>query len=162
MAAPKSNYGIDPEQLRLYVIRPALHALGVDGQMSAENLVLGTALQESGGKFVAQVGGGPALGLWQMEPATHDDIYMHLTAKLRAKLNGLRTEDMITEGPQELVGNLYYAAAMCRLHYLRVREALPQYKDAEGMARYYKRYYNTPKGKATVAQALPHFAVACA
>jgi hypothetical protein len=50
---------------------------------------------------------------------------------------------------------------MCRVHYLRVKEALPTENDAAGMASYWKRYYNTVLGKGTIEQALPSFRVAC-
>ena len=38
---------------------------------------------------------------------------------------------------------------MCRVHYYRVSEALPEENDIEGMARYWKKYYNTPLGAGT-------------
>jgi hypothetical protein len=131
---------------------------------AAENLVLGTALVESKAEYIHQVRG-PALGLWQMEPATHDDIHANFLVfrkDLRDKLAELATSAEITAGANEMVGNLYYACAMCRLLYRRVREDLPPEKDAEGMASFYKRWYNTPAGKSSVEKALPHFIVACA
>ena len=42
---------------------------------AAEELVLGTAIVESSLIYISQHGAGPALGLWQVEPATHDDLY---------------------------------------------------------------------------------------
>ena len=56
------------------VIRPALEKLSL-WSLSAEELVLGTAIVESGLTYLKQHGDGPALGLWQVEPATHDDLY---------------------------------------------------------------------------------------
>ena len=42
---------------------------------NAVNLLMGTAAQESHlGKYRKQIGGGPALGIFQMEPATFNDI----------------------------------------------------------------------------------------
>jgi hypothetical protein len=39
-------------------------------------LLLGTALTESGDMhYLHQLGNGPALGVYQMEPTTHEDIY---------------------------------------------------------------------------------------
>ena len=40
----------------------------------AENLIMGTAAQESGFTYIKQLGGGPALGMFQVEPATAEDI----------------------------------------------------------------------------------------
>ena len=50
----------------------------------------------------------------------------------------------------QLRGNLFYAAAMCRIFYLRFQKPLPQPNDWEGMARYWKKYYNTHLGAGTV------------
>jgi hypothetical protein len=126
--------------------------------------VLGTALVESNARFIKQVGGGPALGICQMEPATHDDIWAHYLrydGELAEKLNELQTSASITEGASELIGNLYYAVAMCRVHYRRVRSPLPYATDVAGMARYWKQFYNTLLGAGTVEKAEPYFRVAC-
>ncbi len=50
----------------------------------------------------------------------------------------------------QLRGNLFYAAAMCRIFYLRFSKPLPQAGDWHGMAKYWKRYYNTHLGAGTV------------
>lgn len=55
----------------MYVVRPVLRVMSAWSQ-PAEDLVMGTAAQESRLTYLRQLGGGPALGLWQMEPATHD------------------------------------------------------------------------------------------
>jgi hypothetical protein len=55
-------------------IRPALNLLGAGG-LAAEQLMLGTGIQESLLVNRQQIGGGPALGLFQMETATHDDCW---------------------------------------------------------------------------------------
>lgn len=66
---------INCEQLRLYVIRPTLEKIELWSE-AAENLLLGTTAQESHmGTYIKQVGKGPALGIYQMEPATHKDIW---------------------------------------------------------------------------------------
>lgn len=151
------------ENLRELVIRPALQYIELWSQ-AAENLVLGTALVESNAEYLHQVRG-PALGLWQMEPATHDDIFANFlkyNATLRELVRELQTPAAITHGASELIGNLYYGAAMCRIHYRRVKDPLPRAKDPEAMAAYWKAHYNTPLGKGTVEKALPRFLIACA
>jgi hypothetical protein len=40
-----------------------------------------------------------------------------------------------------------YAAAMCRVRYLRAPGALPAANDINAMANYWKQNYNTPQGK---------------
>jgi hypothetical protein len=155
------KYGIDTDQLRVEIVRPVLQYIGLHS-VTAENLVLGTALVESHGGFLRQVGGGPALGLWQMEPRTHDDIwenYLDFHPVLSSRVGELFTAAPLTADSLELIGNLYYGAAMCRVHYRRVPAALPD-NSPHGLASYWKRYYNTPLGAGTVAKATPHFEVA--
>jgi hypothetical protein len=41
---------------------------------------------------------------------------------------------------------------MARIHYYRVAEALPHKDDLEGMAHYWKNYYNTPQGAGTTGE----------
>lgn len=154
--------GVDVGQLRTLVVRPALHYIELWSQ-AAENLVVGTALTESHGEFLRQLGGGPALGLWQMEPATHTDIwdnYLAFKDELADRVRGLQTV-RADDFHEELVGNLFYAAAMCRVHYRRVKAPLPSSDDANGLASYWKRHYNTPAGAGTVSGALPYFVQAC-
>ena len=62
-----------PMEFRESVIKPTLEKMGLWSE-SAESLILGTAIQESRLKYRKQIGGGPALGLFQMEPFTHDSI----------------------------------------------------------------------------------------
>jgi len=48
--------------------------------------------------------------------------------------------------------NLIYAAAMCAVHYMRARHSIPELGDVDGMAAYWKKYYNTEKGAGTTEQ----------
>jgi hypothetical protein len=153
------RYSLDNGQMMEEIVRPVLQHLGLHS-LSAERLVLGTALVESLGGYIRQLGQGPALGLWQMEPATHDciwDNYLKFQPALATKVREFESSSSLTYGAKELIGNLYYGAAMCRVHYRRVREALPDANSAHGMATYWKRYYNTHLGAGTVAKAQPHF-----
>ncbi|WP_441001312.1 hypothetical protein [Fodinibius sp. SL11] len=149
------------KQLREYVIRPVLHDIGKYSR-NAEELLLLTAAQESGlGKYLHQLGDGPAIGIYQMEPATHDDIWSNFL-KYKPTLGDtiLRWEmprAFADNNAKEMAGNLYYATAMARCFYLRFYESLPEFADVEGMAKYYKKYYNTHKGKATVKEAIENY-----
>jgi len=153
------GYGIDVAQFRRLVVRPALNHIGL-WSAAAENLVLGTAMHESLLIWIKQISG-PALGVFQMEPATHRDIHESF---LRYKRE-LQRSVLSTAAPfpgdfpdsSELVWNLRYAAAMCRIHYLRVPAPLPRENDAYALTEYWKRHYNTVAGKGTIEQALPHF-----
>ena len=158
-----AEYGIDPGHFRGRVVRPVLHRLGLYSD-AAENLLVGTAAQESLlGRYLVQVGGGPALGVFQMEPATHRDIWENFLA-YRPELVG-RIKQLLppaaAEGWRaaegELVTNLAYAAAMCRVHYLRRPEPLPKADDLVGLAAYWKRFYNTEAGAGTVDEFYMHY-----
>lgn len=141
---------LDIGQFREEIIRPALETIELYS-VAAEELVLGTALQESGLRYLVQLGDGPAKGLFQMEDATHDDIHDNFLAyrpDLRDRLKML-TNLMF---PLVLIGNLWYAAAMCRIHYYRRPEPLPEAGALNSQAAYWKRHYNTPAGRGTAAE----------
>jgi hypothetical protein len=130
--------------------RPALATL-VAGGLAAEQLLLGTAIQESLLVHRRQLGNGPARGLFQMEPATHDDCWANFL-KFRAPL-AARVRLTLDAGQQAAARTMEvndrYAAAMCRVRYLRVPAAMPAADDIEAMANYWKQHYNTPLGAGT-------------
>jgi len=146
---------IDPAQFRELIVRPVLQALK-KWSVAAENLLLGTALQESGLRYLKQIGGGPALGVYQMEPATHDDIWKNYIRQGRDELGNtifLATQAHWNQNENVqsdmLIWNLAYATAMARVHYLRVPEPLPEAHNVMGMAEYWKAHFNTPRGAGT-------------
>ncbi len=138
------------KQFRDYIVAPALNHINLHS-LAAEQLVMATAMAESNICFVHQVGGGPARSFFQMEPVTHDDIwarYLSRKPHLLGDLKGLIMRDMDLH--EQLHGNLFYGAAMCRIFYLRFRKPLPEVDDWYGMAEYWKKYYNTRLGAGTV------------
>lgn len=120
-------------------------------------LLMGTCAQESHlGKYRRQLGGGPALGIFQMEPATFRDIrdnYLAYHEDLRNKI--MEISGVSALEPEDLVENDRLAVCMARAHYSRVREAIPASLD--GWARYWKQYYNTPLGKGTVEEFVANY-----
>lgn len=146
--------GLNARHLLELAVRPALQTLGAQyATEAAERLVMGTAAKESGGLvWLRQLGGGPALGLWQMEPFTFRylrDSFLSGNDPAKALLR--RTAGSfsasLSPDPTELCWNLRLAAAYCRLKYLSVSEPLPPAGDVAAMARYWKRHYNTSAGK---------------
>ena len=115
----------------------------------AVRLLLGTAAQESKlGYYIRQLGSGPALGIFQMEPNTFYDIcnrYLVHKKELRQKI--LVECNIMTLKPEMLVYNLKLAICFTRVHYLRKPAALPF--DLKGMAEYWKLHYNTIFGSGT-------------
>jgi len=122
----------------------------------AVNLLLGTAAVESDfGTYLKQLGGGPGKGSFQMEPTTEADIwntylFYGRVAKRKAiyRISGVRSAN--NNGALEW--NLAYAICMCRLHYRRIKEPFPNSDDIEGLAHYWKVYFNTSGGAGTVQQ----------
>lgn len=143
-------------------VKPALAALPAGlNTLSAQQGVLGIGLKESGYTYLRQLGTGPALGFWQMEPATHDDLwrnFIRYRPELQAALSRLLNGTAPT--PQALVTNPLYAAAMCRVHLLRQPDPLPAANDATAWAAYWKQHYNTAAGAGVAAQAVPLFRAA--
>ena len=140
---------IEPSEFGSLVIRPALQGLNL-WSLAAERLLLGTAIAESGLRHLKQTRG-PALGLYQVEPATHDDLYenwLHFRPDWGNRLIECTTDyGTYTE---QLVWNLAYATAVARLIYYRRPEPLPDTGDLRGQAEYWKAHYNTEAGKGTV------------
>jgi len=140
---------MDIRQFRDFIVRPALQQINT-WTLNSEQLVVATAMAESGVFFIQQIGRGPARGFFQMEPVTHDDIWERYLSRQPALLNNLKAlimRDMDLH--DQLRGNHFYAAAMCRIFYLRFKEPLPEAGDWQGMAAYWKKYYNTHLGAGT-------------
>jgi len=140
---------INIEHFKDEVVVPTLTELSMYSE-AAVQLVIGTAIQESRLHYLKQIPSGIAKGGCQMEEATHNDIWENFIAykpEIKTTLLGIANQSM--DLTDQLKGNLYYAVAMCRVHYYRVSEALPEENDIEGMARYWKKYYNTPLGAGT-------------
>lgn len=135
-------------QLLKEVIRPTLEKIGLADPVR-ERLILGTACVESNcGDYIRQFPSGPAYGIYQMEMATARDImnnYLAYRLELKAKIMALYCEG-ITD-TENYVGNLFFATAMCAVHYLRQPAVIPG--TIAGMAEYWKKYYNTVDGKGT-------------
>jgi len=141
---------MNAQQLHDHIIKPTLKYMGGRyNSVEARFLLLCTAAIESDcGHFIKQVGG-PALGIWQIEPATHNDIWQNCDAlksdfgqvirNLAPLYSKLADNDLI-DAPK-------YACAMARLKYSMTPKALPAYNggtdlDLDMFYRYYKTYYH--------------------
>ncbi|KKN24336.1 hypothetical protein LCGC14_0896000 [marine sediment metagenome] len=133
------------------VITPALTALKLRS-WQAEQLCLGTAIAESNLESLFQIGGGPARGLWQIEPFTARDVLrrylgrrLDLRWRLKQAVYPLGGMTWRTNWTDEALShalrvNLALGAAVCRLIYLWVPEPIPD--DLEGQAAYWVDHYN--------------------
>ena len=145
-----------PQVFLTKVIEPVLCFLTeIPYSIAASQLLLGTAIKESQNfKYKKQLGGGPAVSFFQMEPATHNDIwnnFLKYKPKLAKQVSDLLTDPKANK-VHELQFNDNYATAMARVHYLRAPAALPAFDDFSAQAAYWKQYYNTPLGKGTAKE----------
>lgn len=131
------------------VIRPVLHEMSMWSE-SAEKLLLMTACHESGGfKWKRQMGGGPALSWYQIEPDTAMDVYNNYLSYRPTMRNKLRPYEPENGDIEDALMDDRYATAMCRLIYYRVPARLPDDDNDIGLAEYWKKYYNTHLGAGT-------------
>lgn len=127
---------------------------------SAAELVYNTGLVESKYIYLMQIGGSHiARGLFQCEPHSAVDTcknYLKYRESLMKNVASACYLDWkyFTDSNEHqwrdiLTYNIAAQIAMCRLHYRRVPKPLPT--TLNGQARQWKQYYNTAKGKGTVA-----------
>jgi len=149
---------INSNQLQKEIIEPTLRRLDLHSK-AAVHLLLGTCAQESHmGEYIRQLGNGPALGIYQMEPATHDDIVENfLQYKRQLKQRIAREFGYNNYIADRMIYDLRYATVMARLHYFRVAAAIPPSTQIEALAAYWKRYYNTHLGAGTVEEFIENY-----
>ena len=143
------NHGIDPSHFMQYIIRPSLIKINLYSD-DAAILLLGTAVHETSlGRFLHQLAG-PALGVYQIEPDTHVDIwenYIEFRAKMRKDILKIYPDVAGNVDNNKLIYDLQYATIIARLVYRRVPEKLPNRHDVIAQAEYWKIHYNTLLGK---------------
>lgn len=146
----------DPYQFCADIISPGLKEIGMYSR-GAEQLLLGTACVESRlGTYLRQIKG-PAMGVYQIEPNTHEDIwknYVIYRSGLKATLTNMvarsqwRT-DQRRPHHYALINHLAYTTAVARLVYRRHPDPMPEEDDWAGMAAFWKKAYNTHLGAGT-------------
>lgn len=153
-------------QFRIHVVRPTLRHLDLYSP-AAENLLIGTAVHESGGlEYIDQITNsdpnnlGPAVSPYQIEDATRRDQYdNYLRYPSNEVLRG-RVGSMLAVWPHhfhQLATNLAYATAIARIKYWRDAKPLPDASDLNGLAWYWKRVYNTMHGAGTPEKFISDF-----
>lgn len=147
----RENVAMDAESFRTDVIRPALKITQL-WSPSAENLLLGTALVESGLKVIKQFQDGPAVSFYQIEPATYYDVIKYLGTRQKTIKDAILSACYLETFPDAsaLIWNLRLATLIARAIYYRRREPLPESNDVVGMGQYWKDFFNVSQGKGTV------------
>ncbi|WP_421276136.1 hypothetical protein [Aeromonas veronii] len=147
------KYGIEdvinPQDLRECAIRPVLNRMGLYSR-AAENLLVMIAAHESKMGYYLKQTHGPALGIYQMEPDTVDDINNNFLSKRKELQEAVNDFNSPAPDVDDLKSNLLYQTAMARVFFLRFKEPIPAADDLVGLAKYAKKYWNTDYGAATV------------
>lgn len=116
-------------------------------------LLLGIAAVESGLRNMRQIGGGPARGVFQMEPVTAREMHRYLAA--HDSFQGLTEArcGIYRFSITALENSVVYAALLVRtLFWVRDPNPLPEATNIAGQASTWKTYYNTAQGKGTLQQ----------
>lgn len=145
-------------QFRELIVKSTLNDLLMYSENAEELMVFTCAVESLGGTYIKQLNG-PALGIYQMEPETYNDIWQNYI-KPNGKLTMMfLTNFHITFMPPEemLIHDLRFATAMTRLFYARVKSPLPFAKDIDAIWTYYKLYYNTTLGAAEKDSAIQRY-----
>jgi len=117
----------------------------------AADMIFTTGMAESKYKHLSQMGSGPAIGFFQVEPATAKDIIKNYVSYRKPILEslqdlGYKESDML----YRIKSNIALQVAFCRLKYKRDPFPIPKAHDKEGQAKYWKRVYNSELGKGTI------------
>lgn len=154
---------MDVEAFRVDLVRPALKVAGLWSE-AAENLLVGTALVESGLKHVVQIKSGAALSFMQIEKPTYLDCIRYLKRPDKRNLKeAVLSACFIDVFPSHdaIIWNLRLAILMARIKYWMIPKKLPEPDDSAELCNYYLDYYNTHFGKSTFEKSIPHFIKAC-
>jgi hypothetical protein len=142
------------DQLRNLIVQPTLKDLNLYSTNMESLLLFTCAVESQGGTYLHQIEG-PAIGIYQIEPETYNDIWTnYITTHQGFKLILLHLFNApIMQDEYRLIYDLRYATAMCAIFYERLNYTLPS-STFPSMWEFYKSYYNTSKGKAQEDMAL--------
>lgn len=135
--------GFSAEEIRHLVVRETLRELN-DWSLCNENLLLGTAAQESG--LGAKLKEGRMAGIYHISPAAHRavwDKYLIHKPDLASIVRGMAGQRSFLQDPhRELVTNLKYATAIAWLIYKRSGQQLPEESTPEQLAKFWHRHFH--------------------
>lgn len=139
-----------PGHLRAVIVSALFRHLGREAATTpaVELLMLTAATESRLGTYLYQLRG-PAIGIFQMEPKTHDD--------LQARRVVGRYKNIPLADAERMAWDLAYAAVMARIYYMQFVEPLPVADDVAALADYWKEYYNTEAGAGTPEKAVADY-----
>jgi hypothetical protein len=158
-----------------HIVRPTLAYLNLpraEINGPSERLIIATAAHESVGfTRVFQMGSGPALSFWQIEPVTARDLWnryviRRFSSSLAIKLQSLVFPDRnsaVILSPidimlRQLAINHPLACAVARLKYFDSSFTFQdEFYRPEALARIWKKHYNSFEGKGTEEEFLENY-----
>ena len=147
---------MDLGQFRTEIVQPTLLAITL-WSLSAEELLIATAVHESAGlTYIRQLPRadgrqGPALGFFQIEPATAEDLVKRYIFQDKTEL-GKRLRIASQFEPwgninERLIGDMRFGCIIARLKYWSAPPPLPRAGDVPAMASYWWRFYHGDVGE---------------
>ncbi len=135
-------------QFRELIVKSSLTDLLLYSQDAEELLIFTCAVESLGGSYLQQLNG-TAIGIYQIEPVTYNDLWnnfiIHNNKIVLQLMNNFDVNRMPSEA--RIIYDLRFATAISRIFYRRIDESLPPADDVNAIWDYYKKYYNTHKGK---------------
>jgi len=158
---------IDLSQWKQYVVLPTLNDFDTLAKMGgklnavwAVNQVVGTTKESNGCEYLVQLNDGPARGFYQMEPATHDDIWTNFLAYQTQIANAIKSivgrSNLGVGCADQMIGDIIYSTLMCRIDYYRSKLPAPA-NTATALANYHKTVYNTSAGASVAADDVAYY-----
>ncbi|MFW6002291.1 MAG: hypothetical protein ACOCQD_03040 [archaeon] len=155
---------MDPNQLKHHIDRVLSNEIPKYHSRDAVYQLLFTSAAESDcGKYIRQVKG-PAMGLFQIEPNSEKLVWKWVIENNENLFEALvNSSTGSIFGGDDLIGNIKYQIILARAYYYSCPDALPNISDPidkdsiKRMARYWKKYWNTEKGKGTVKGAVKKY-----
>lgn len=149
---------MNPEQFISLIIKPTLKKLAEYNpamlSQEAADLLLCTAAHESHlGEYIKQVNG-PALGVYQIEPATNKSLWDDfILVPSRRNFAQMMYSELPTSSKypyaDQLMTNLTYQTIMARLKYWIAPEPIPKL-GLHSLADYWGKYYQSTSDPAKI------------
>ncbi|HEY8938847.1 MAG TPA: hypothetical protein VIM59_01615 [Cellvibrio sp.] len=141
--------GIDVNDLRTLIIKPCLEAIG-DYSETAENLLAGTAAQESLAGQQSYCDQTEGLGIYQITAAKHVetwDKYLIQFPDLASRVRGFASQQQFLKHPHsELIGNLSYATVIAWMIYRANGVDTSKMAQVNNLAQLWATHFNNGTG----------------
>lgn len=141
-----SNYGYVDKDILYRYARVICDVIGHGVNNTAVNLIVETAITETGGGTIEDKTDGAGMGVTQFDRFPFEDL-RERSLRLRVKIMKNLGVDITKVQWDDLRYNTFLSLLFTRLQYFPFSEEIP--KTIEERANYWKKYYNTEAGKGT-------------